>query len=141
MTKRKRIRGATPVAPRRLKLEVDSQAKLHGAWSVALPWQRAETATGAGVEVIPRARIQEYGMVQKVHDDGLELDIEALRKLEVLPDAEIHAPVGEAAQNAPAAVLAIQTQNRLADLIKCSCRVSEQIGQLTRGHVDSGADI
>ena len=115
------------MAPRKLKLEVDAQAKLHGAWSVALSCQRAEAATGAGVEVIPRARIEEYGMVQKVHDDGLELDIEALRKLEVLPDAEIHAPVGEAAQNTPAAVLAIQTQNRLADLIKCSRRVGEQV--------------
>ena len=129
------------MAPRKLKLEVDAQAKLHGAWSIALPWQRAETATSAGVEVVPRARIQEYSMVQKVHDDGLELDIEALRKLEVLPDAEIHAPVGEPAQNAPAAVPVIQTQNRLADLIKCSRRVSEQIGQLTWGLVDSSADM
>ena len=55
-------------------------------------------------------------MVEKVHDYGLELEIEALRNLEVLPDAEVHAPVGQAAYNAPPSVPIIQTQNRLAEL-------------------------
>lgn len=86
------------MAPQRLKLEVETYAKLHGAWSIPLRWQRAEAVgTGAGVEVVPRARIIEYGMVEKVHDYGLQLEIEAFRNLDVLPDAEVRAPVGEAA--------------------------------------------
>ena len=97
------VRGATSVAARRLRLEINPQAKLHCAWCIALRWQRAETArTGAGDEVVTRARIVEPDTVQNVHDGGLELDIEVLRNFEVPLDAEIHVPVGEAAQNAPA---------------------------------------
>jgi hypothetical protein len=51
--------------------------------------------------------------------------------LKVLPGAEVHVPVAKAAGNAPAAVLGIQTQNRLAKLIKCGISVSEKIEQLT----------
>ena len=96
--KEEKVRGATPVAPRRLELEVETNTKLHGAWSIALRWQRAETVgTGAGVEVVPRARIKEYGMVENVHDDGLQLEIEPFRNLDVLPDTEVRAPVGQTA--------------------------------------------
>lgn len=53
------VRGATSVAPRRLRLEINPQAKLHCAWCKALRWQRAETArTGAGDEVVTREAAQ-----------------------------------------------------------------------------------
>ena len=114
------LQGAATAAAQRLKLEVEPEAKLHCAWSIALPWQGSETVgAGAGVQIVSRAWVEEDGMVEKVYDDHLELEIEALHNLEVLSNAHVHVPVGKAAYHAPTAVLGVQTKYRLTELIEC----------------------
>src|SRR5580704_18659389 len=72
-------------------------------------------------------------MVQNIDHDHACLEIEALRNLDGLSDTKIQAPIRKASQNAPAAVALIDTQNRLADVVKHRCRVSEQVGAEARG--------
>ena len=69
-------------------------------------------------------------MVENVREDALNLKADALRYSEILPDAKVHIPVGQSGDTAEAAILIIQSQNRVAEVVDRSWPCLEKITKL-----------
>ncbi len=81
-------------------------------------------------------------MVEDVSEDTLQFQANAFRHHYVLPDAEVHVPVGQAKDVAVAAVLVIQTQNRIAEVVNGRYALLEHIdGQPAGGVVVIGMAV
>jgi hypothetical protein len=66
-------------------------------------------------------------MVKDVTEDALEFNANALRHQDVLLDAEVQIPVGQAAETASAAILVIYAQNRVTPVVGISYPILERI--------------
>jgi hypothetical protein len=102
-----------------------AETELHLPGRVALGAELTPTRGAAHLE----SRIGELHVVQSVEAEELELHAHALCDLDVLPEAHIQVPVGQATDRANASVLAVNAQNRGAEGAVGSNWVSEDVGR------------
>src|SRR6516162_3416187 len=126
---------------RRLRscLEVDSYAKLHATRrprTGVLARQRTPTSGIAGVEVVAR-RVEELVMVEHVQEDDLELGVNPLGDVELLAELQVDVPVGHAPRNAPAAIVSIESQNRLTNIHPRRLRIGKYVLAEVTGSSDA----
>src|SRR5579863_3233565 len=69
-------------------------------------------------------------MIENVGKDALNFQANALRYPEILPHAEVHIPIGQSRETAEAAVLVVQSENRVAEVVNRRWPGLEKIGKL-----------
>src|ERR1700722_2516746 len=111
----------------RKKLELQAQTKLHLTRRVALGAELTPARRAAHL----KSRIGELHVVQSVEAEELELRAESLGEPDVLAQAHIQVPVGQAADRANTGILTVKPQNRSAEGGIRGSRVSEDVGTST----------
>ena len=71
-------------------------------------------------------------MVENVRKDALNFHANAFCHSEILPDAEIHIPIGQSRETAEAAVLVVQAQNRVTEVVNRRRPGLEKVGGNSR---------
>ena len=126
------------VSPRTFsKLEANTGADFYLPVAAGLLLRRATESAESGRPEQPHGVgahwIQPLVMVEHVSEHTLKLQANAFRYHNVLSDAEIQIPVRQAKEIAVAAVLVIQTQNRIAEVVNGRYALLEQIDRQGTG--------